>query len=83
MILQVASATATFGMMYSASLSVVQYYLLNRFPVPYGEIKLHILPFKSLLNGFQRKHGFQVIYVHFLTVWQRSSSPLWLPLQHS
>ncbi|XP_027941770.1 sulfite exporter TauE/SafE family protein 3-like [Vigna unguiculata] len=33
---QVASATATFGMMYSASLSVVQYYLLNRFPVPYA-----------------------------------------------
>ena len=45
MVLQVASATATFGMMYSASLSVVQYYLLNRFPVPYGEITLHILPF--------------------------------------
>ncbi|KAG2389969.1 Sulfite exporter TauE/SafE family protein [Vigna angularis] len=34
--LEVASATATFGMMYSASLSVVQYYLLNRFPVPYA-----------------------------------------------
>ncbi|KAL2318217.1 hypothetical protein Fmac_032093 [Flemingia macrophylla] len=33
---QVASATATFGMMYSSSLSVVQYYLLNRFPVPYA-----------------------------------------------
>ncbi|KAH1213215.1 Sulfite exporter TauE/SafE family protein 3 [Glycine max] len=33
---QVASATATFGMMYSSSLSVIQYYLLNRFPVPYA-----------------------------------------------
>ncbi|KAK7384923.1 hypothetical protein VNO78_30626 [Psophocarpus tetragonolobus] len=33
---QVASATATFGMMYSSSLSVVQFYLLNRFPVPYA-----------------------------------------------
>ncbi|KAK7261583.1 hypothetical protein RIF29_27897 [Crotalaria pallida] len=33
---QVASATATFGMAFSSSLSVVQYYLLNRFPVPYA-----------------------------------------------
>ncbi|KAF1887048.1 hypothetical protein Lal_00046286 [Lupinus albus] len=33
---QVASATATFGMTFSASISVVQYYLLNRFPVPYA-----------------------------------------------
>nr|KYP53585.1 hypothetical protein KK1_024478 [Cajanus cajan] len=32
----ISSATATFGMMYSSSLSVVQYYLLNRFPVPYA-----------------------------------------------
>lgn len=33
---QVASATATLGMTFSASISVVQYYLLNRFPVPYA-----------------------------------------------
>ncbi|XP_028802243.1 sulfite exporter TauE/SafE family protein 3 isoform X2 [Neltuma alba] len=33
---QVASATATLGMAFSASISVVQYYLLNRFPVPYA-----------------------------------------------
>ncbi|OIW03740.1 hypothetical protein TanjilG_30016 [Lupinus angustifolius] len=33
---QVASATATFGMIFTASISVVQYYLLNRFPVPYA-----------------------------------------------
>lgn len=34
--LQVSSATATFAMTFSASMSVVEYYLLKRFPVPYG-----------------------------------------------
>lgn len=33
---QVASATSTFSMIFSSSMSVVQYYLLNRFPVPYA-----------------------------------------------
>ncbi|XP_062194366.1 sulfite exporter TauE/SafE family protein 3-like [Phragmites australis] len=33
---QVSSATATFAMMFSSSMSVVEYYLLRRFPVPYA-----------------------------------------------
>ncbi|XP_004512029.1 sulfite exporter TauE/SafE family protein 3-like isoform X3 [Cicer arietinum] len=33
---QVASATSTFSMLFSSSMSVVQYYLLDRFPVPYA-----------------------------------------------
>ncbi|XP_027345112.1 sulfite exporter TauE/SafE family protein 3-like isoform X1 [Abrus precatorius] len=33
---QVASATSTFAMVFSSSMSVVQYYLLERFPVPYA-----------------------------------------------
>ncbi|PKU79287.1 sulfite exporter TauE/SafE family protein 3 [Dendrobium catenatum] len=33
---QVSSATATFAMTFSASMSVVEYYLLRRFPVPYA-----------------------------------------------
>jgi hypothetical protein len=41
--MQVASATSTFAMLFSSSMSVVQYYLLNRFPVPYG--KLYIAPY--------------------------------------
>ncbi|XP_019183727.1 PREDICTED: uncharacterized protein LOC109178646 isoform X2 [Ipomoea nil] len=32
----VSSATATFAMMFSSSMSVVEYYLLKRFPVPYA-----------------------------------------------
>ncbi|KAL9689850.1 hypothetical protein QQ045_010241 [Rhodiola kirilowii] len=32
---QAASATATFAMTFSSSMSVVEYYLLKRFPVPY------------------------------------------------
>ncbi|KAG4380767.1 hypothetical protein AAZX31_15G015300 [Glycine max] len=32
---QVSSATATFAMTFSASMSVVEYYLLKRFPIPY------------------------------------------------
>ncbi|KAM1208843.1 hypothetical protein ACFX2J_014455 [Malus domestica] len=35
---QVASATATFVMTFSSSLSVVEFYLLKRFPIPYGVI---------------------------------------------
>ncbi|KAK6249093.1 hypothetical protein QUC31_020658, partial [Theobroma cacao] len=34
----VASATATFGMTFSSSMSVVEYYPLNGFPVPYGGV---------------------------------------------
>ncbi|XP_059642429.1 sulfite exporter TauE/SafE family protein 3-like isoform X2 [Cornus florida] len=34
---QVSSATATFAMLFSSSMSVVEYYLLKRFPVPYGQ----------------------------------------------
>ncbi|XP_022142201.1 sulfite exporter TauE/SafE family protein 3-like [Momordica charantia] len=33
---QVSSASATFGMTFSSSMSVIQYYLLHRFPVPYA-----------------------------------------------
>ncbi|KAL5824724.1 hypothetical protein ACOSQ3_020787 [Xanthoceras sorbifolium] len=33
---QVASATSTFAMAFSSSMSVVEYYLLKRFPVPYA-----------------------------------------------
>ncbi|XP_027345114.1 sulfite exporter TauE/SafE family protein 3-like isoform X3 [Abrus precatorius] len=35
-IIKVASATSTFAMVFSSSMSVVQYYLLERFPVPYA-----------------------------------------------
>lgn len=67
--MQVASATATFGMMYSSSLSVIQYYLLNRFPVPYGKIKLNShCTLLLFLNGFQRQHKLiQVIFMHVST----------------
>ncbi|KAG2691803.1 hypothetical protein I3760_08G024000 [Carya illinoinensis] len=33
---QVSSASATFGMTFSSSMSVVEYYILKRFPVPYA-----------------------------------------------
>ncbi|KAL2343221.1 hypothetical protein Fmac_004506 [Flemingia macrophylla] len=35
---QVASATSTLAMAFSASMAVVEYYLLKRFPVPYGNL---------------------------------------------
>ncbi|KAF7099544.1 hypothetical protein CFC21_101168 [Triticum aestivum] len=47
---QVASATATFAMMFSSSMSVVEYYLLNRFPVPYA-VYLTILAFFAAIIG--------------------------------
>ncbi|PHU06343.1 hypothetical protein BC332_22832 [Capsicum chinense] len=45
---QVASATATFVMMFSSSLSVVEFYLLKRFPMPYALYLMSV----SILAGF-------------------------------
>lgn len=45
---QVASATATFVMMFSSSLSVVEFYLLKRFPIPYALCLMAV----SVLAGF-------------------------------
>ncbi|XWS55930.1 hypothetical protein CRYUN_Cryun09bG0042500 [Craigia yunnanensis] len=45
---QVASATATFVMMFSSSLSVVEFYLLKRFPIPYALYLMGV----SVLAGF-------------------------------
>ncbi|KAI4349052.1 hypothetical protein L6164_009698 [Bauhinia variegata] len=45
---QVASATATFVMLFSSSLSVVEFYLLKRFPIPYAIYLTSV----SVLAGF-------------------------------
>ncbi|KAJ8429646.1 hypothetical protein Cgig2_009292 [Carnegiea gigantea] len=45
---QVASATATFVMLFSSSLSVVEFYFLRRFPMPYALYLMSV----SLLAGF-------------------------------
>lgn len=45
---QVASATATFVMLFSSSLSVVEFYFLGRFPIPYALYLISV----SMLAGF-------------------------------
>ncbi|KAI3989795.1 hypothetical protein MKX01_040765 [Papaver californicum] len=45
---QVASATATFVMMFSSSLSVIEFYLLGRFPIPYALFLIAV----SIAAGF-------------------------------
>ncbi|XP_072991519.1 sulfite exporter TauE/SafE family protein 4-like isoform X5 [Typha latifolia] len=45
---QVASATATFVMMFSSSLSVVEFYFLKRFPIPYAIYLIAV----SVIAGF-------------------------------
>ncbi|XP_042392636.1 sulfite exporter TauE/SafE family protein 4-like [Zingiber officinale] len=45
---QVASATATFVMMFSSSLSVLEFYFLKRFPIPYALYLIAV----SVLAGF-------------------------------
>ncbi|XP_062214721.1 sulfite exporter TauE/SafE family protein 4-like [Phragmites australis] len=45
---QVASATATFVMMFSSSLSVAEFYFLHRFPIPYAAYLICV----SILAGF-------------------------------
>lgn len=49
---QVASATATFAMMFSSSMSVVEYYLLKRFPVPYALYFVAVATFAALVGQF-------------------------------
>lgn len=47
---QVSSATATFAMMFSSSMSVVEYYLLKRFPVPYALYLMFIATIAALVG---------------------------------
>lgn len=47
---QVSSATATFAMMFSSSMSVVEYYLLKRFPVPYAMYFVAVATFAALVG---------------------------------
>ncbi|XP_074582436.1 sulfite exporter TauE/SafE family protein 3-like isoform X2 [Curcuma longa] len=49
---QVSSATATFAMTFSSSMSVVEYYLLKRFPIPYALYFVAI----SLVAAFVGQH---------------------------
>ncbi|PIN11129.1 hypothetical protein CDL12_16267 [Handroanthus impetiginosus] len=62
---QVASATATFVMMFSSSLSVVEFYLLKRFPVPYGLYLMSV----SILAGFWG----QFVVRKLITILKRAS----------
>uniref|UniRef100_A0A2P2KTH5 Uncharacterized protein LOC103421160 n=1 Tax=Rhizophora mucronata TaxID=61149 RepID=A0A2P2KTH5_RHIMU len=47
---QVSSATATFAMTFSSSMSVVEYYLLKRFPVPYALYFLAVATIAALIG---------------------------------
>ncbi|KAJ6406356.1 hypothetical protein OIU84_009972 [Salix udensis] len=47
---QVSSATATFAMTFSSSMSVVEYYLLKRFPVPYAVYFVGVATFAAFVG---------------------------------
>ncbi|RZC93451.1 hypothetical protein C5167_007264 [Papaver somniferum] len=47
---QVSTATATFAMTFSSSMSVVEYYLLKRFPVPYALYFLGVATLAALVG---------------------------------
>lgn len=47
---QVSSATATFAMTFSSSMSVVEYYLLKRFPVPYAVYLVAVATFAAFIG---------------------------------
>ncbi|OAY54287.1 sulfite exporter TauE/SafE family protein 3 [Manihot esculenta] len=47
---QVSSATATFAMTFSSSMSVVEYYLLKRFPVPYAVYFIAVATLAALIG---------------------------------
>ncbi|KAI3522909.1 hypothetical protein L1887_00961 [Cichorium endivia] len=62
---QVASATATFVMMFSSSLSVVEFYLLKRFPIPHALYLMAV----SITAGFWG----QIFIRKLVAVLQRAS----------
>ncbi|KAJ6838174.1 uncharacterized protein M6B38_319845 [Iris pallida] len=47
---QVSSATTTFSMLFSSSMSVVEYYLLKRFPVPYASYFVAVALISALVG---------------------------------
>ncbi|XP_058766425.1 sulfite exporter TauE/SafE family protein 3-like [Vicia villosa] len=49
---QVASATSTFAMVFSSSMSVVQYYLLDSFPVPYASYLVLVATIAALTGQY-------------------------------
>ncbi|CAL5197608.1 unnamed protein product [Lathyrus oleraceus] len=49
---QVASATSTFAMVFSSSMSVVQYYLLDSFPVPYASYLVLVATVAALTGQY-------------------------------
>ncbi|KAI3743551.1 hypothetical protein L1987_61261 [Smallanthus sonchifolius] len=49
---QVSSATATFAMTFSSSMSVVEYYLLKRFPVPYAAYFLLVATIAAFVGQY-------------------------------
>lgn len=49
---QVAATTASFAMMFSSSMSVVEYYLLHRFPVPYALYLFAVAAFAALVGQY-------------------------------
>lgn len=57
-VVQVSSATATFAMTFSASMSVVEYYLLKRFPVPYGNFLSIQVSVDETLTGRNTRFAF-------------------------
>ncbi|CAN4088985.1 unnamed protein product [Withania somnifera] len=49
---QVSSATAAFVMIFSSSMSVIQYYLLGRFPVPYALYFIAVASIAALVGQY-------------------------------
>ncbi|KAG0454643.1 hypothetical protein HPP92_023625 [Vanilla planifolia] len=49
---QVSSATATFAMTFSSSMSVIEYYLLKRFPVPYALYFVAVATLAALIGQY-------------------------------
>ncbi|KAH7547276.1 sulfite exporter TauE/SafE family protein 3 [Ziziphus jujuba] len=49
---QVSSATATFAMTFSSSMSVVEYYLLKRFPVPYALYLIVVATISAIIGQY-------------------------------
>lgn len=56
--MQVSSATATFAMTFSASMSVIEYYLLKRFRVPCGNFFSIQVSVDKTLNGRNTSFAF-------------------------
>ncbi|KAL2539235.1 Sulfite exporter TauE/SafE family protein [Abeliophyllum distichum] len=86
---QVSSATATFAMAFSSSMSVIQYYLLRRFPAPYALYFVAVATMAALVGQHVVRKMIRIlgrasliIFILAFTIFVSAISLGWVGISH-